>query len=169
MKKRIDRRSEDLQRWDIITVSLGQDVSHIDDMIRLLREPRTTYENARHIVRALGKMPESRCEDVLKQMAVTAEGVILGDVAEAFGRLGLQGTREILGRWLAHEVTWVREKASWAIRQLDGKRPIKPSRPVAAGGSPRLGHEKHSSQGQPMVAGNSRPDRREPTRAKACR
>ena len=118
MKRKIDRRNERLQRWDIITISKAGDADHLDEMIRLLQDSRTPYDNARHIVRALGKIPHEKTETELLRISRVANGLILGDVAEAFGRLRTTAAKPLLLTWTNHEISWVREKSSWALKRF---------------------------------------------------
>ena len=50
---------------------------------------------------------------------MSANGRIVGDAAEALGRLREPRARDILERCKESDVDWIRNKATWALRQLD--------------------------------------------------
>ncbi len=127
-KKRINKKDEDLQRFGIIRVSCAADASHLKELLCLLRDKRTTYANRRHVVRALGRIGGAEAKEAILSVLTSGSGLILGDAAEAAGKLSIRDALPTLHGLTEHRLDWVRQKSAWAIGRMESnKRKLSPS------------------------------------------
>jgi len=117
-KKHINQKDEDLQRADIIAVSRRADASRLGELLHLLAAKGTSYANRRHIVRALGRIGGDKAEQAILDALTRGSGLVLGDAAEAAGRLSIRAALPLLRQLTIHREDWVRQKSSWAIRRM---------------------------------------------------
>jgi hypothetical protein len=108
----------DLRRWCVIYISKNRLVQYENALLDLLETERDV-SNQRHIVRGLGNIGSARSVEPLLRHLCQGQGLILGDVAEALGKLNVRDARPEIERLTQSEVCWVAEKARWALRQLD--------------------------------------------------
>jgi HEAT repeat protein len=108
---------EDVRRLAIMHISKERLTSFEGRMLKLLRtEP--TDANRRHIVRALGKIGTASSVDTLLEVLKGQKGLILGDAAEALGRLKVSDAVERLRELRSSDVDWIANKARWALNQI---------------------------------------------------
>ena len=74
--------------------------------------------NKRHIVRALGNIGDQSVGRHLLQLLDYEHGLILGDIAEALGKLQSIASKEQLQGLAEHHLPWVVQKARWALKKL---------------------------------------------------
>jgi HEAT repeat protein len=77
-----------------------------------------TYDNKRHIVRALGNIGGPRAKAKLLDLLCSQRGLILGDIAHALGILRSRGALPRLKTLRDHELEWVRQNVCFALNQL---------------------------------------------------
>jgi HEAT repeat protein len=123
MTKRLHKGDETLRRWAIIDVSRRGDKRYLDQLMARL-DSDETYENKRHIVRALGNLGDSSVVDRLIKLAVGHNGLILGDIAHSLGQLRASKAKPLLEKLASHKLTWVQQNARFALDQLS-KRKLK--------------------------------------------
>ena len=117
MAKHLHKGDETLRRWKIIDASRAGDASLLPQLLARL-DGDETYENKRHIIRALGKIGGPRAEAKLLELLGTQQGLILGDIAQALGKLGSRQAAPKLKGLCEHESAWVRQNVSFALRRL---------------------------------------------------
>src|SRR4051812_29209464 len=86
MAKHLHKGDESHRRWKIIDASRSGDASLLPQLFARLAAGET-YENRRHIVRALGNIGGPRAEAKLLELLGSEGGPILGEVAQAIGKL----------------------------------------------------------------------------------
>jgi HEAT repeat protein len=119
MAKHLHKGDETLRRWKIIDASRSGDASLLPQLLARL-EGSETYENRRHVVRALGNIGGPRAEAKLLELLGTEQGLILGDIARALGELGCRRAANPLESLRNHESEWVRQNVTFALRRLSG-------------------------------------------------
>ncbi len=87
MAKHLHKGDVTLRRWKIIDASRSGDASLMPQLLARL-DGAETYENRRHIVRALGNIGGPRAEAKLLELLGGERGLILGDIARALGEIG---------------------------------------------------------------------------------
>jgi hypothetical protein len=117
MPKRLDKGDETRRRWKIIDASRSGDSSLLRQLLARL-DGYETYDNKRHIVRALGNIGGPRVEQRLITLLGTERGLILGDIAHALGQIGSRPALPALKDLCAHKLEWARQNASFAVRKL---------------------------------------------------
>ena len=117
MPKRLDKGDETRRRWKIIDASRSGDSSLLRQLLARL-DGYETYDNKRHIVRALGNIGGPRVEQRLITLLGTERGLILGDIAHALGQIGSRPALPALKNLCDHKLEWVRQNASFAVRKL---------------------------------------------------
>ncbi len=117
MAKHLHKGDESHRRWKIIDASRSGDASLLPQLLARLASGET-YENRRHIVRALGNIGGPQAEAKLVELLGTERGPILGEVAQAVGKLRSRQAIPALRGLIAHESEWVRQNAAFALRQL---------------------------------------------------
>jgi HEAT repeat protein len=117
-------RPEDLRRGDehvhrlaIIHIS-REGLSDYETRLAEMMATEPSYANRRHIVRALGRIGSSRSVGVLLETLAEPEGLILGDAAEALGRLKAADAVSRLQELTVSRLDWVAAKARWALREI---------------------------------------------------
>ena len=141
MKHRIDSRAEDVQRLAILKASKDRDVSYVPHLIHLLSDPDTCLNNRRHIVRALGHIGHQSAEAPLLHILVSESDLIVGDAAQALGRLGAVSALSSLHRVYAACDPSSLERVRSAINWLTGAAP-----------APRRRRSHHSKGRAPSAA-----------------
>jgi len=124
MAKHLHKGDETLRRWKIIDASRARDARLLPQLLARL-DGDETHENKRHIIRALGKIGGPHAEAKLLELVGTQQGLILGDIAQALGKLGSRQAAPKLKGLCDHESEWVRQNASFALRRFlegDGSR-----------------------------------------------
>jgi HEAT repeat protein len=119
MSKRLHKGDESRRRWKIIDASRAGDASLLPQLLARL-DGNESYDNKRHIVRALGNIGGPRAEEKLIALVGTQRGLILGDIAHALGQIGSRQALPALKNLCNHELEWVRQNASFAVRKLTG-------------------------------------------------
>lgn len=117
MAKHLHKGNETLRRLKIIDASRAGDARMLVQLIARL-DANETYDNRRHIVRALGNIGGPTAETKLLKMLETERGLILGDIAHALGRLGSHRAVTSLKAICDHESEWVRQNVGFALRRL---------------------------------------------------
>jgi len=117
MAKQLHKGDETRRRWNIIHASRAGDASLLPQLLARL-DSNETYDNKRHIVRALGHLGGTQVEDTLLRMLETERGLILGEIAQSLGRLGTRRAVPALRSLADHESEWVRQNVSFAIHRL---------------------------------------------------
>jgi HEAT repeat protein len=121
MAKHLHKGDETLRRWKIIDASRSGDASLLPQLLARL-DGGETYENRRHIVRALGNIGGPRAEAKLLELLGSEHGLILGDIARALGELGCRRAALPLKSLHDHESEWVRQNVTFALRRLSDER-----------------------------------------------
>ena len=119
MSKRLHKGDESRRRWKIIDASRAGDASLLPQLLARL-DGDETYDNKRHIVRALGNIGGPRAEEKLITLVGTQRGLILVDIAHALGQIGSRPALPALKNLCNHELEWARQNASFAVRKLTG-------------------------------------------------
>jgi len=109
---------EDLRRWAVIDISKSRNPVYVPELLRRFSIEPSEHVR-RHIVRALGNIRSSAAVPMLLDILTNGSGLIIGDAAEALGRLREPAARDALARLVGSKQDWVRNKATWALRQLD--------------------------------------------------
>lgn len=117
MAKHLHKGDETRRRWKIIDASRSGDASVLPQLLARLGG-NETYENKRHIVRALGNIGGRCAEARLLESLGSEQGLILGDIAQALGRLRSRRAAVLLRGLSDHESEWVRQNAAFALRRL---------------------------------------------------
>ena len=117
--KQLHKGTEDQRRWKIVQVSRSRDKRYLPQLLARLRSDET-YENRRHIVRALGSIGETDTEHVLLELLAKEDGLILGDVSAALAKIGSKCAVREISKLQSHEAPWVRQQVAWALRRLEG-------------------------------------------------
>ncbi|MBI4612589.1 MAG: HEAT repeat domain-containing protein [Planctomycetes bacterium] len=121
MLKLIHKGDETERRVKIMGVSRARDDRYVPQLLARL-DSEETYENKRHIVRALGNIADPRAEPRLLEMLESATGLMLGDVIRSVGQLGLKQAAPRVRTLVHHSVEWVRQNARWALDKLEQDR-----------------------------------------------
>lgn len=103
----------------IVSVSRKADVRYVPQLIALLTSDES-YGNKRHAVRALGTLGQEDTSEHLVKALAESEGLMLGDICEALGRLNCRAALPRLYELQEHKLEWVRQKASWAVKTIRG-------------------------------------------------
>ena len=117
MAKHLHKGDETRRRWKIIDASRSGDASLLPQL-RARLDGSETYENRRHIVRALGNIGGPRSEAKLIELLGRERGLILGDVARSLGEIGCHRAANPLESLRTHESEWVRQNVTFALRRL---------------------------------------------------
>ena len=80
------------RRWKIIDASRAGDPSLLPPLLARLNSDES-YENKRHILRALSNIGGSQVEIKLIALPASQQGFILGDIAQFLGKAGLPAVR----------------------------------------------------------------------------
>ncbi len=118
MAGRLHKGDEERRRWKIIDASRSADAELLPQL--LARIDVESYENRRHIVRALGRIGGPKAEEKLIALLAGEKGPILGEVAQALGRLRTRQAAPVLRPLADHESEWVRQNARFALRRIEG-------------------------------------------------
>lgn len=113
----LESPDEDMRRFAIMKISRTADASRLPELLRLLETD--TYDNCRHIARALGHIGGAEAERRLLDLLSSEEGLILGDTARALGALRIASARARLEVLLKHPIPWVKDSARWALKQIE--------------------------------------------------
>jgi HEAT repeat protein len=117
MAKHLHKGDETRRRWKIIDASRAGDASLLRKLLARL-DGNETYENKRHIFRALGNIGGPLAERKALELMDMHGGLIRGDIAQALGRLGSRQAIPALTKLRDHEIEWVRQNACNALRRL---------------------------------------------------
>ena len=117
MAKHLHKGDETRRRWKIIDASRTGDANLLPQLLAQL-DGDESYDNKRHIIRALGNIGGSPAEDKLIGLLGSQRGLILGDIAQALGKLGSRRAVPALKGLREHEIEWVRQNVSFALRQF---------------------------------------------------
>ena len=121
MVKQIQKGDENRRRWNIIDASRSRDASYVPQLLARL-DSNESYENKRHIVRALGNIGDKRAEPRLLQLLDHEPGLLLGDVVRSLGQLNSQVAISRIKLLVDHHVEWVRLNAKWALERMSTQR-----------------------------------------------
>ena len=119
MAKHLHKGDETLRRWKLIDASRAGDASLLPQLLARL-DGDESYDNKRHIVRALGNIGGPQAEAKLIALLASQRGLILGDIAKSLGKLGSRRSVPALKGLCDHESEWVRQNVSFALRRLIG-------------------------------------------------
>jgi HEAT repeat protein len=119
MAKHLRKGDETRRRWKIIDASRAGDPSLIPQLLARL-DGEESYDNKRHIVRALGNIGGPLAEAKLNVLLTSERGLILGDIAQSLGKLGSRRSIPRLRDLSDHESEWVRQNVRFALRRLIG-------------------------------------------------
>lgn len=115
--KLLHKGTESERRWKIIEVSKAQDSRYLPQLYARL-ESDETYDNKRHIIRALGSINTKESGTVLMRLLGSSQGLILGDICRALGRLGFIESVPEIKKYANHSEVWVKQEANGAIKKL---------------------------------------------------
>ena len=104
----------------IIKISRAQDKSALPKLLKQL-SVETSTQNKRHIVRALGKLKDKSVVPLLEKMLQSDTGEILGDISRALADIGSTASTDKISVLGNHELVWVKESVTYALRKLGGK------------------------------------------------
>jgi HEAT repeat protein len=117
MAKHLHKGNEASRRWKIIDASRAGDASLLPQLLARL-DSDESYGNKRHIIRSLGNIGGTQAEVKLIGLLGSQQGLILGDIAQALGKLGSRRAVPALKGLCNHESEWVRQNISFALSQL---------------------------------------------------
>ena len=117
MAKELHEGGETRRRWRIIDASRAGDASLLPQLLAQL-DGDESPDNKRYIVRALVNIGGARAEDKLIELLETQRGLILGDVAQALGKLGSRRAVPLLKNLRDHESEWVRQNVAFALGRI---------------------------------------------------
>jgi HEAT repeat protein len=120
MAKQLHKGDESSRRANIITASRTGDAKMLPQLLARL-EANETHENRRHIVRALGNIPDPKAEMKLLQLLESEKGLMLGDIAHSLGQLKSRQAIPLLEQLADHTDLWVRQNATFALRRIRGE------------------------------------------------
>jgi HEAT repeat protein len=120
MAKQLHKGDEERRRWNLIDASRAGDRDLLPQLLARL-DSDETVENKRHVVRALGNIGGPEAEAKLLELLTTESGLILGDLANALGRLRLRAALPALKELKDHPLEWVRQNVAFAERRLEGE------------------------------------------------
>ena len=119
--KRLRTGNADQRRSKVIAASRSHNPIYLPQVLeRLQREPEQA--NRRHLVRALGNIGGELAEVTLLRMLTEETGLILGDIATSLGKLGCRRAIAPLKRLASHQIPWVAQQASYALKHLQAHR-----------------------------------------------
>jgi HEAT repeat protein len=121
MAKHLQKGDEAHRRWKIIDASRSADASLLPQLLAPL-DGDESYDNKRHIVRALGNIGSPQVEEKLVGLLGSQQGLILGDVAQALGKLRARRSGPALEGVSDHESEWVRQNVNFALRRIANRR-----------------------------------------------
>jgi HEAT repeat protein len=107
---------ENLRRFAIIHISKERLTDFENHLVEMMATEQS-YANRRHIVRALGKIGTARSIGLLLGILSEPDGLILGDAAQALGRLRVPDAVGRLQELTASRVEWIAGQARWALSQ----------------------------------------------------
>ena len=111
--------------------SRSADTSSLSELLALLETD--TYENRRHIARALGNIGGTKAETRLLDLLAVERGLILGDVARSLGKLKCNKALPRLRELVSDDLDWIRSSACWAVREINrDAQPAAGARPLPA-------------------------------------
>jgi HEAT repeat protein len=119
MVKHLHQGDESRRRQKIMRASRAEDTEMLPQLLARLNADETC-ENKRHIVRALGNIGGPLAEARLLELLGTSKGLILGDIAQALGKLGSLRAVPKLKGMRNHEVEWVRQNVNFALQLVRG-------------------------------------------------
>jgi HEAT repeat protein len=117
MAKHLHKGDEAHRRWKIIDASRAADASLLPQLLARL-DSDVSYDNKRNIVRALGNIGGPLVDEKLVGPLGSQQGPILGDVAQALGKLGSRRSVPALRGLSDHESAWVRQNVNFALRRI---------------------------------------------------
>jgi HEAT repeat protein len=115
--KRLGCGSEDTQRMRIFIASRSRDPRYLRKLFAVLRRDKAEA-NRRHAVRALGNIGGAEAEGALLAVLNGERGLIVGDAAEALGRLKSKKALHRLKQLTSDEEHWVAQQATYALRNI---------------------------------------------------
>ncbi len=121
MAKHLHKGDEAHRRSKIIDASRSGDASLLPQLLARL-DGSETVENRRHVVWALGNVGGPRAEEKLMELLGAERGPILGEIAQALGKIGSRRATPMLERLCDHESEWIRQNARFALRRLAAHR-----------------------------------------------
>ena len=119
MAKHLHKGDETHRRWKILDASRAGDASLLPQLLARL-DSDESYDNKRHIVRALGNVGGPQAEARLIALLASQHGLIVGDIAHSLGKLGSRRAIPALKGLSDHESEWVRQNVRYAMRKLLG-------------------------------------------------
>ncbi len=117
--KDISKGNEDIRRGVLIDISRAKDNRYIPQLIARLNS-NETYENKRHIIRALGNIGDNSVADFLLELLSKEKGLILSEIAETLGKFKHHKAKEKLNELVTCEISQVAEKSKWALNKIKG-------------------------------------------------
>jgi HEAT repeat protein len=121
MKKRLHKGDESIRAGKIMSASRAGDASMLPQLLARL-DSNELYENKRHIVRALGNIGGSKAEAKLLELLQSQRGLMLGDIAEALGKLRSRRAVPRLRSLCDHKLEWVRHSANRAVTRIEANK-----------------------------------------------
>lgn len=113
----LEDHDEDERRFIILDAIWDKDARYVPQFLARLSQDETP-DNRRHIVRALGRLGGPAVADALLDLAESEDGLILADIAQAFGWLRCQRAKAVLEQWTESPIHAVREKARFGLKCL---------------------------------------------------
>lgn len=119
-----DLKSPDanVRRLAIMTIS-KEKKNRFEDVLLNLLGKEVDIANRRHIVRALGNMGTVTSASVLLHILANESGLILGEAAEALGKLGVKEAIPKLNDLRQCGSGFVENKVEWALKALSRSSP----------------------------------------------
>jgi hypothetical protein len=111
---------ETFRRWAVIDISKHK-MRDYEDVLLQRYCSEESYDLKRHIVRALGNIGGEKTCTLLVAAVRTEQGLILGEIAEAIGKLRIRDAIPDLLQLEKSPVSWVSQKARWALRRVAPK------------------------------------------------
>jgi HEAT repeat protein len=121
MAKRLHKGNESIRAGKIMAASRAGDANLLPQLLARL-DSNETYENKRHIVRALGNVGDPKAEAKLLELLQVQRGLMLGDIAEALGKLRSRRAVPMLRSLSDHKLEWVRQCANRALKRFQANK-----------------------------------------------
>jgi len=141
MNENGDIKSADPEQrgWAIMDISRRADKSALPVLLSIIEGE--TESNKRHVVRALGNIGGEQSINCLLSLLSSEQGLILGEIARALGKLNCIAALDRLEGLRNCETQWISECCKWAIDRIKTEAqqsaPLNPHSPSAQGADGR--------------------------------
>jgi HEAT repeat protein len=113
----LDSSNAEIRRAAIIFIS-KQRLQQFENALLKMLATEPTYSNRRHIVRALGNLGSQKSVPTLLSCLDARQDLVVGDAAEALGKLKVTEAISRLQCLSDSPVEWIANKSRWALREI---------------------------------------------------